>query len=75
VEEEIRGLTECTEMKKAEYEGSESVKVKEQISSERMTLRVDGCIAEARCNFGVLDPTLEQGLAWLVKAIQGHDGK
>ena len=35
-----------------------------------VVLRVDGCIADARSNFGVLASNLEGGLAWLMAAIK-----
>jgi signal recognition particle receptor subunit beta len=38
-------------------------------------LRVDGCIASAKSNFGVLDSSLERGLTWMMAAMeeQGKD--
>jgi len=35
-----------------------------------VVLRVDGCIADAKSNFGVLDSSLEGGLAWLMAAME-----
>ncbi|GAB5032375.1 adp-ribosylation factor-like protein 13a [Nannochloropsis oceanica] len=40
-----------------------------------VVLRVDGCIADAKSNFGVLDPALEEGLAWLIAAIGCERGE
>lgn len=39
-------------------------------------LRVNGCIADAKSNFGVLDSGLEGGLAWLMAAVEkGEQGE
>lgn len=40
-----------------------------------VVLRVDGCIADANSNFGVLDSALEDGLAWLIAAMGCGKGK